>query len=673
MSEYLKRVLELVRPYRFRFVLGLLCGFLSGALAFLPALSLKIAVDTVFPSGSPANASAQTRGKQGSPINPSAPQPELGAASQLPAGATLVGTNSRTAQSLSVSNSADVSVGSATASKGVLGRINLPAPLKRKLDEIQNWFRPPMHPSRLRLVLAIALIPAAMLIRGVLGYLNVYMLSWVGIRAANDLRVKLFNHLLHLPMGFFGKTSTGGLMAITEGGMNVNNTINGSFAIIIREPISIVMLVGTLVAMQPLLSLATLVVFPVCLVPVIVYGRKLRKSHTGIYTKFGHVSQVMHEAFTGMRVIKAYNLEATVVEQFRRAADAVTGFFMRSVRASEVPGPTIEFIGSLGVALIFAYFAFVQPGSAPLSDLLAFFYVVFSLYQPIKNLSRLHSQLTLARASVDPIYNLLATKTSLPEPADPKPLKGHGAPIRFEDVTFSYGEKPVLQGINLTIEPGQMVALVGLNGSGKTSMANLLLRFYDPQKGAILIGDTDIRAVASRELRDNIAVVTQTTILFNDTIRNNIALGRPGATTADIEAAAKHAYADGFILDRPQRYDSPVGEKGANLSGGQQQRVAIARAILRNAPILILDEATSALDSESQSAVQAALEELMEGRTTICIAHRLSTIQKADQIVVLDKGRIVETGTHAELIRAGGIYSRLYELSAGGLIDAPAA
>jgi ABC-type multidrug transport system fused ATPase/permease subunit len=291
---------------------------------------------------------------------------------------------------------------------------------------------------------------------------------------------------------------------------------------------------------------------------------------------------------------------------------------------------------------------------------------------------------------------LLAARSDLPEPERPKPCQAAGATVRFDHVDFAYGDKPVLRDINLTIQPGQMVALVGASGSGKTTLTNLLLRFYDPQRGAVRIGDTDIREFATRDLRNQIAVVTQETILFNDTIRRNIELSRPGVTEEEIIAAAKHANAHEFIIEKPQGYDAVVGEKGVALSGGQRQRIAIrllkksfssettcenpnefegqfsktclfqqpaiARAIVKNAPILILDEATSALDTESERAVQAALEELMVGCTTICIAHRLSTIQKADTIVVLDQGRIVETGQHTELLRLNGFYARLYNL-----------
>jgi subfamily B ATP-binding cassette protein MsbA len=645
MRDYLTKVLELTKPYRVRLVLGLFCGFLSGALAFSLPVSLKLAVDTVFPleqangAGTPRPRVAPDQGERGRDVP--APQVE---SDQAPADAPGIG-----------ATAAQTSGKSALTSR-------LPAPLKRTLDGLVEWFRPSEHPSRFRIVLVISLIPAAMLIRGVLTYMNAYFLSWVGIRAANDLRKRLFKHLMELPLGFFSRTSTGDLMQRIEGALAVNSTIKDSFGVIIREPITIIVLICTLIAMQPFLSVFALLVFPICLVPVIVFGRKFRKSHSGVHTKFANLAKVMHESFTGIRVIKGYNLEPMMVNEFRQATDGVTGFFMRSVRAGELPGPLIEFIGSIGVALVFCYFAFVSAERAPAGDMFAFFIAVFGLYAPLKNLSRLNHQLTLARVGVDPVYQLLNIQSTLPEPAQPKALKAQDSAIRFENVSFSYGDKTVLHDINLTIKPGQFVALVGRTGSGKTSIANLLLRFYDPHKGAVLIGDTDIRAVSSSNLRANIALVTQQTILFNDTIRNNIALGRPGATNQEIEEAARHAYAHGFIMDRPHKYESLVGEKGVNLSGGQQQRISIARAILKDAPILILDEATNALDPEAEQIVQTALEELMQRRTTICIAHRLSTIQKADLIVVLDGGRIVETGTHEELLKARGVYSKLYEL-----------
>jgi subfamily B ATP-binding cassette protein MsbA len=284
------------------------------------------------------------------------------------------------------------------------------------------------------------------------------------------------------------------------------------------------------------------------------------------------------------------------------------------------------------------------------------------MYQPIKSLIRVHNQLQQADAATQYAFGILATQSNIPEAARPLALKSAQADIDFKGVSFSYGEAPALFDINLTVRAGQMVALVGSSGSGKTTMTNLLLRFYDPQKGAICIGGVDIRGVPLAELRRQIAIVTQENILFNDTIANNIALGRPGASQKEIIAAARHAHAHDFIMDKPLGYETVVGEKGVALSGGQRQRLAIARAILKNAPILILDEATSSLDTESERAIQAALDDLMQHRTTLCIAHRLSTVQHADLIVVLQEGRLAESGKHTELLRRDGVYRRLYEL-----------
>jgi ATP-binding cassette, subfamily B, bacterial MsbA len=327
-----------------------------------------------------------------------------------------------------------------------------------------------------------------------------------------------------------------------------------------------------------------------------------------------------------------------------------------------MPGNLMEIAGAVGITCVLAYILRSPEHMPDGSDFTAVVIAIIAMYRPMKSLVRLHATLEQANAASSRVFELLATKSTLPEPANPKPLRATGADILFDNVSFAYEQKPVLRGVNLEIKAGKMIALVGASGSGKTTLTNLLLRFYDPTEGAIFIGGVDLRDVATKDLRDQIAIVTQETILFNDTIRNNIALGKPGASNEEIIAAAKHAHAHEFILEKPEGYETVVGERGASLSGGQRQRLAIARAILKNAPILILDEATSSLDTQSERAVQEALEELMVGRTTICIAHRLSTIQKADVIVAMVEGQIVEMGSHSDLLARKGVYYNLHRM-----------
>jgi len=343
-----------------------------------------------------------------------------------------------------------------------------------------------------------------------------------------------------------------------------------------------------------------------------------------------------------------------VTDRFARTSRMITSQFMRYIRASEMPGPVIEVFGAIGVALLLGYVAKYAGAKKPSAgDFTGFVGALFMLYQPVKNLSRLWAQLEQGRAAGERLFGLLETRPTVVEPVASKPLRAAGADIEFDGVTFGYGEKTAVSDVALTVKAGQLVALVGASGSGKTTLTNLLLRFYDPQRGSVRIGGLDLREIATDDLRAQIAVVTQETILFNDSI------------LAEVEVAAKAANAHEFIIAKEGGYGFAIGERGNNLSGGQRQRLAIARAILRDAPILVLDEATSALDTESERAVQTALEALMRGRTTLCIAHRLSTIQHADVIVVMAEGRIIEQGRHAELLERGGTYAKLHGLQFG--------
>ena len=608
MKTFLLRLWVYMKPYRTRFILGSVCGLLYGLTNGALILAVKIFVDVVFSKDHSTHIHEQLSKWQ----------------EYSPHFHALV-----------------------EKLKAKVPEITAPAD-----NNLRGW------------AILFGILPAVMLLRVVLGYLNIYWTNWVAARAVADIRTKLFAHLQNLSLSFFSRTSTGDMISRISSDTGVLYQIVGSsFASIVKDPVTVVVLLSIQLALRPSLVIVSLIVMPICAAPMIIFGRKVRKSARAMQGHTSDLTRLMHESFTGNRIIKAYNLETTVIEQFKASTRQFIGHTMRVLRANEIPSQLMEFLAAAGIGLVFLYRQTLPLDDRPNEgDFMGFITTIILLYPSIKSLTRLYNQLHQAEAASERVFQLLETKSDIVEPPNPVPLVARNADIQFDNVDFHYGEKPVLRGINLTVKAGQLVALVGSSGSGKTTMTNLLLRFYDPQRGAIRIGGTDIRQVSTTDLRNQIALVTQETILFNDTIRNNIALGRPGATEAEIEAAAKFANAYEFIMQKPKGYDSNVGEKGVNVSGGQKQRISIARAILRDAPILVLDEATSALDTESERVVQAALEQLMQGRTTICIAHRLSTIQRADVIIVMSEGRIVETGTHAELLQRGGVYQRLYEL-----------
>jgi subfamily B ATP-binding cassette protein MsbA len=512
----------------------------------------------------------------------------------------------------------------------------------------------------------IAAVPVAMMIRGLGTYFSFYLMSWVGVATVHDIRVRVFGHLQRLSLDFFGRARTGDLISrLLNDTQAVFMFTSTGFSTLSKDPATVIVLVGILIFTQPKLTGVALITMGLVVVPIVVYGRKVRKAWKAAQTHTAELGDVMQETFTGNRVVKAYNLEDAVTSRFALTSNKISSQFMRFVRASEIPGPMIEFFGAVGVALMLYYVARIADKIPTSGDFTSFVGAIFSLYAPVKNLSKLWAMAEQARAAGERLFSLLEEQSSIQEPANPKALKAAGADIRFDGVRFGYSETAAVQGIQLTVKAGTLVALVGASGSGKTTLTNLLLRFYDPQEGSVSIDGIDLREVRTGDLRSQIAIVTQETILFNESIRDNLRLGRPGATDAEVEAAARAANAHEFILAKQGGYDFVIGERGGSLSGGQRQRLAIARAILKDAPILVLDEATSALDTESERLVQTALETLMRGRTTLCIAHRLSTVQHADVIVVMDGGRIVEQGRHAELLERGGHYARLYALQFG--------
>jgi subfamily B ATP-binding cassette protein MsbA len=505
------------------------------------------------------------------------------------------------------------------------------------------------------------LIPLVMVARGIFSYLNVYSLAWVSLRVLRDIRSELFAHLMSQSLDFFSREKAGKLMSRVMSDTRVaQNALTSVSGDIIKDPIAVLTGVAVLVAIDWKFSLTTLVLFPICIIPVVVFGRKVRQAGKAEESEAAQMSVILQETFAGVRVIKSFAREDYQTAQFSKSSDTQCRNSMRVRRSSDIVQPLIESVSALGVVLAMVYVYYYGIGFAKFAALCA---GIFLLYNPVKNLSRIPMLIQKCMVSANNIFELMETKSTIADLPTAHPLEECKGSIELQNVSFGYGsEKLALREASLHIEPGKKYALVGASGAGKSTIHSLILRFYDPQSGVVKIDGRDVREITQHSLRRHIGTVTQETFLFHDTIAENIRYGNLDATREQIESAAKFAYAHDFILAQPNGYETIVGDKGCMLSGGQQQRLAIARAILKGAPILLLDEATSALDSESERMIQDAIERLSEGRTVVAIAHRLSTILKSDCIVVMDHGRIVDTGTHAELLEKSELYRSLYEL-----------
>jgi subfamily B ATP-binding cassette protein MsbA len=511
------------------------------------------------------------------------------------------------------------------------------------------------------IILICLAIPAIMMVRSLCSYGSTYCMQWVSNKVVSDIRSQLFSKMVRNSMDFFNKARSGFLMSVITNNTRVMQmalTTVGSD--VFKQPITIVGAITVLMVMDWKFTLVTLILFPTCLLPLRVYGQRARKAVQNEQEGMAEMVVTMQETFAGIRVIKSFAREAHQEKEFKRSNQIQFSQMMRIIRSLEAVGPLVETIAAIGVGIALLY---VYAANLSVGRFFGLISGIFILYDPIKTLSRIHLVMQRSIAATTSIFSLLDSHPTVQDAPNAVALSSSQGRIDFEDVTFRYANTvtDAISNLTLHMESGKTYALVGASGAGKSTILSLILRLYDPTSGAVKIDGRDLRSVTQKSLRERIGLVTQETFLFHDTIFSNIQFGRLDATPEEVREAARAAYAHDFIMAQPKGYQTVIGDKGCLLSGGQQQRLAIARAVLKNAPILLLDEATSSLDSESEKQIQTALAELATGRTVIAIAHRLSTVLSADQIIVMDGGRIKEIGTHAELLEKSGYYRRLYD------------
>jgi subfamily B ATP-binding cassette protein MsbA len=505
------------------------------------------------------------------------------------------------------------------------------------------------------------------LLKGVGGYFSDYLMADVGQRVVRDLRDRLHAHMLGQSAGFFARRSTGQLLSrITNDVGQVQHVVSETVGDLLQEGLAVVAYAALLFYYDPRLALVCLTGAPVIIYPLAQLGRRLRKTTRRSQEALEHLSHVAAESFIGHRIVKAFGAEAREAEKFQAASAKLHRTNMIVTRLVSILPPTMELLGAFGIAGALYYGSRqIAVGRLTPGEFTAFIAALLLMYGPIKKLSRVNASIQQAIAAAERIFEVMDSHTEVLERPGAIALPTFRTAIDFDEVAFAYEDaqaRPILRGVTFSVRAGQMIAIVGRSGAGKTTLVNLVPRFYDVTGGRILVDGADIRDVTLSSLRAQIGIVTQETILFDDSVARNIAYGRPAASVQEIEAAARAAHAHEFVVMLAHGYDTFIGERGQRLSGGQRQRLAIARAILKDSPILVLDEATSSLDSESELLVQEALANLMKNRTSFVIAHRLSTIRRADAIIVMDRGRVVETGRHDELLARGKLYARLYEL-----------
>ncbi len=523
-------------------------------------------------------------------------------------------------------------------------------------------------PSPGNVGLIVTALLGAYFIKGIGAYASSYLMTDIGQRVVMDLRNELFRHILDQSAAFFSRRTSGQLISrITNDVAQIQTAASETVADLTRESLTVVGLAAWLFYLDANLAVICVAVVPLVVYPLVRLGQRVRSTTRRGQEHLEHLTHLANEGLTGHRIVKAFRAEAREATRFAAAGASLYRTNMRITSAMAALPPLMEFIGGVAAAGALWYASQkIAAGVLTPGEFASFLTAAFMMYAPIKKLSRVNAGLQQAIAAAQRIFEMLDTHTEVKERPGAKALPRLREGVEFRDVGFAYDDSPgkyILRHVSFSVRAGQVAAIVGLSGAGKTTLVNLIPRFYDVTEGALLIDGVDVRDVTLASLRDQIALVTQETVLFDETIAANIAFGVPGASRADIEAAARAAHAHEFIVHLQGAYEARIGERGQRLSGGQRQRLAIARAILTNSPLLVLDEATSALDSESEQLVQAALVNLMRNRTTFVIAHRLSTVRNAGLIVVLEHGVVAEVGSHEALVhRPGGVYARLHAL-----------
>lgn len=502
-------------------------------------------------------------------------------------------------------------------------------------------------------------------LRGIFFFGQTYLMSYIGQKVIIDIREAVYRHLQRLSLSYFEKRQTGKIMSyITNDVAAVQGALVESMIEMVTEGMTLIGSLGAMFYLHWKLSLLTLVTLPLVGQAISIFGKKLRTSSMAVQERTADITSVLQESISSVRVIKSFAREDYEIERFKKENNQNFRAQMKNSQVMATLTPVIEFLAAIGVTMIIWYGGReVINNNLTAGSLIAFLIYAVNLSNPIKRLSRVYGNIQKALAAADRVFEVLDTRPEIENMPDAAVLPTIQGYVALHHVTFEYkAGEPALRDVELAVNPGQVVAIVGPSGAGKTTIANLLPRFYDPTEGKITIDGIDIKTVTMQSLREQIGIVPQETILFNGSVYDNILYGKLDATHDEVLSAAKAANAHHFIMDMPSGYDTQIGERGSKLSGGQRQRISIARAILKNPRVLILDEATSALDTESEKLVQEAVDKLMIGRTSFVIAHRLSTVQRADLIVVMERGRIAEKGTHAELLAMGGLYSKLYQV-----------